>query len=383
MRFSKGISAARSVRVSLWLVMALLAARTLTLQARAGFSSMYVFGDSLSAVSGGGTQYPPPPGISADNYWNGRFSNGQVWVEYLAALQGITFNTNNDYSNFGDATSEVYYNMIYGNYYPPPDLATSLCVYWSACSDCFMLALFVGTNSWAADIPDAMSDLNASVGLLYTQGMRTLLLPNSVDISLTPFFTHTMSELGVFPTNGLQSLLASLQTNVIQYNADLAAAIGQMRAQYPGLTIYAADFYTEFNSFISQAGAYGVTTTNIDALEDPALEDKSFNGPGANYLFWDYLHPTTKVHSFVANYAQQLITPARIRRFSSQGANIELDLENLPIGRVGALESKTNLMTQPNWTAHASILVTNSTQTVFVSTNGLGGGRFFRLNFPP
>ena len=77
----------------------------------------------------------------------------------------------------------------------------------------------------------------------------------------------------------------------------LATAIGQLRAQYPDLTIYAPDFYTQFNFFLSHPEIYGITTTGIDALEDPALTDKSFNGPGANYLFWDYLHPTTKVHA--------------------------------------------------------------------------------------
>ena len=349
----------------------------------AGFSSMYVFGDSLSAISGGGTQYPPPPGTSVGNYWNGRFSNGQVWVEYLAALQGIGFNTNNVFANFGDDSSSIYRTLVYGNFYPRPDLATSLCIFWSACSDCFVLTLFEGTNSWSPGIALEMTNVTASVGLLYSKGMRTVLIPNSVDVSLVPFFSYTLDTFGIgsVAPSGIPSL-ASLRTNVIQYNTALATAIAQLRTQYPDLTIEAPDFYTQFNFLLGHPGIYGLTNTSIDALEDQALTDKSFTGPGAEYLFWDYLHPTTKVHSEVANFAQQAITPLSIQ-VSLQGASNRLDLANLPIGRTGTLESTTNLFTQRTWIPRASVLVTNVNQTVFVSTNGLGSFHFFRLSFPP
>ena len=288
---------ARFFRPSLWLVLALIAVRLLTLQAWAGFSSVFVFGDSLSAISGGGTQYPPPPGTSVDNYWNGRFSNGRAWVEYLADLQGITLNTNNDFSWFGGGSGSIQKTLVSGNFYPPPDFAKALCIFWPACSDCFALTLLAGTNSWSPTLADFGSYETATVGLLYTQGMRTVLIPNAVDISVVPFFTHTLETLGIgtIAANGIPSL-ATIHTNVIQYNAALATAIGQMRAQYPDLTIYAPDFFTQFNFFLSHPEIYGITTTSIDALEDQGLTDKSFNGPGANYVFWDYLHPTTKVH---------------------------------------------------------------------------------------
>src|ERR1700760_4195324 len=96
-------------------------ARVFAFPARPGYSSLCIFGDSLSAISGGGVQYPPPPGYGAANYWNGRFSNGEVWAEYFAAQQGIPFDTNQDFSNFGDDSTEVYQNIVYGNYYPRAD----------------------------------------------------------------------------------------------------------------------------------------------------------------------------------------------------------------------------------------------------------------------
>ena len=54
------------------------------------YSQLYVFGDSLSdtgnlfAATGGTNPIPP--------YFNGRFSNGPVWVETLAASLGLPVN---------------------------------------------------------------------------------------------------------------------------------------------------------------------------------------------------------------------------------------------------------------------------------------------------
>jgi thermolabile hemolysin len=345
---------------------------------------MYVFGDSLSALSGGGTQHPPPPGASVDNYWNGRYSNGRVWVEYLADRLGISFNTNTDFARFGNGSPSVYRTLIYGNFYPPPDLGTSLCVYWPACSDCFALAIYGGTNDWSSTFPEFVSTLTNTIGLLYSEGMRTVLIPNSVDVSLVPFFTHTLASLGAgaIAPNGVPSQ-AAIHAGVIQYNAVLATAIGQMRAQYPSLEIYAPDFYTQFSYGLSHPDLYGLTKVNIDALEDPALTDKSFDGPGADYVFWDYLHPTTKVHSFMAAFAAQAFAGPMFQQLSVQGGSLRLDLADLPMGRTGTLETKTDLVTQTAWTTWGSFSVTNSSQTVFVATGGLGNRRFFRLSFPP
>ncbi|KAJ2667887.1 hypothetical protein GGH99_006550, partial [Coemansia sp. RSA 1285] len=49
--------------------------------------SLYIFGDSLSDTGRLHTMtfglVPPEP------YWEGRFSNGPLWIEYLALLQGL------------------------------------------------------------------------------------------------------------------------------------------------------------------------------------------------------------------------------------------------------------------------------------------------------
>jgi phospholipase/lecithinase/hemolysin len=348
----------------------------------AQFSSMFIFGDSLSAVSGGGSQYPPPSGSSVANYFEGRFSNGKVWVEYLAAQQGLAFNTNNDFSNFGDDSTEVYQNLIYGNYYPPPDIGTSLYILWASCSDCFALAAFAGTNSWTSGINQELSSISNVVQVFYQQGVRTLILPNAVDISAVPFFTYTETNLTGGTNDPVPNLLV-YRARVQEYNSALAAKLPQWRAACPGLTLIAPDFYTQFNFLLSHLGVYGLTKESIDALEDTSLTDKSFTGPGAKYVFWDYLHPTTQVHQYVANFVQGIATAPRITQLVRAGPTNRFELVGLPLGRTGTLESKANLFGAAGWTTRGSFEVTGPTQSVSISTNGLPMPCFFRLNFPP
>src|ERR1700720_1020420 len=53
------------------------------------FTALYAFGDSLSD-----TGRNPAPGPS---YYNGRYSNGPLWVEYLSAQLGLTYNSSNNF----------------------------------------------------------------------------------------------------------------------------------------------------------------------------------------------------------------------------------------------------------------------------------------------
>lgn len=167
----------------------------------------------------------------------------------------------------------------YGNYYPPADISTSLYVFWSGSSDCFLMTFQYGTNAWTEGISNAMVNVSAVVDVLYSQGVRTLILPNSVDISKVPFFHYTANTLGA-DTNEVALDLVNIRAQVPVFNAALAATVDQLRAKYPALALYAPDFYSQFNFLFTHPAQYGVTKTDIDALEDPSLAGKSFNGPG-------------------------------------------------------------------------------------------------------
>ena len=73
------------------------------------------------------------------------------------------------------------------------------------------------------------------------------------------------------------------------------------------------DFYAaKVNGILSHASRYGFTETEIDALADVTLLDKSFDGPGSRYVFWDPIHPTTK-----GTWADRRLVSSRRRAYAT------------------------------------------------------------------
>jgi phospholipase/lecithinase/hemolysin len=64
------------------------------------FTTLYAFGDSVSDTG----RNPAGP---AQSYFNGRYSNGPLWVEYLSASLGLPYNAANNFAVSGSTTSDL------------------------------------------------------------------------------------------------------------------------------------------------------------------------------------------------------------------------------------------------------------------------------------
>ena len=128
---------------------------------------------------------------------------------------------------------------------------------------------------------------------------------------------------------------------------------------------------------LSQAAYFGLTNAGIDALEDQSLSPWTLSGPGANYVFWDYLDPTAKAHMALADLVQQLISPAYITQLTLLGASNQLVAANLPVGRNGAVLGSDILS---SWTSVGPIESSSQSQSIFVPA--AGSQFFYRLQFP-
>jgi phospholipase/lecithinase/hemolysin len=116
------------------------------------------------------------------------------------------------------------------------------------------------------------------------------------------------------------------------------------------------------DDIVANASTYGLTNKlsggySIDAIADTTLTDKSLNGPGATYIFWDYLDPTAKVQEILADTVQHLITPPRFGHITSAGPNVNLQLTGMPIGLGGYLDGSTDLQ---NWSLVAAFIQCNA-----------------------
>jgi phospholipase/lecithinase/hemolysin len=335
--------------------------------APAAFTNLYVFGDSISST----TDNPAPPGPF---YYGKRYSNGRVWVEVLAQRQGLTLYPTNNWSYFGNSSTSMVANVI--SFQAPSNASNALFVIWVNCADLWFQAYNSGTsiNAWTNAMNVSLTNHFKAITNLYAKGARTLIMPNVVDLSTIPAFNSTAN------TNFVHQ-------RCLDYNVAFTNTLNRAstNSNYPGLTIYMPDFFTLLTNILVYPASYSVTNAlspkghSIDVI-DSSLSDMTTNGPGTNYIFWDPQDPSAKVHMWMGNLAQQLISPVLISNFTALNGSNRLDMANVPIGQNGLVIGRTNLVLG-NWTTNVSFNSTNMTQTVFF-VPASDPQCFYRLSFP-
>jgi phospholipase/lecithinase/hemolysin len=279
------------------------------------YSSMFVFGDSLS--DGGnvfirtGGFYPPPP-------YAQRISNGPVAVEYLASRLGVPLAPSlaggTNYAVGGAATGQVpipggggattdnYGTLEYPAAAPlfegtgmeaqvamftaaPPafDPATALFVVWGGPNDFFI-------NPSEATANAAVANMFSYVAGLYAVGARNFLVPNMPDRSLAPF---------ALALPALQR--AELHALSVGYNAGLASML-DMLALSPAMNLTRYDAFGFLNAVTANPAAYGLTNVTAACLTTPGCSPDE-------YLYWDSAHPTTRAHQLLADEFAAALEP--------------------------------------------------------------------------
>ena len=269
-----------------------LLALILAVEASAGFSSIYTFGDGVCTT----TDSPTPSNL----YSGGRYCNGPVWIEKISTLQGVTYSAAKNKSLFG--YDSVALNTNVNNFTAPADAATSLFIVWSNDAD---FVGFANDNSlWQSSslstwtntkIPTAINNLTTAINTLYAKGARKIVMPNAVNISAIPAYSgRTTTEKSFF------------RARVMDYNTQFLTATTNLMNTKSGLVIYRPNVFSYFEQVIASPGSYGFTNATTAAIGSP-LYETSFTGPGANYVFWDYWHPTTKFQDKLATYVNGFI----------------------------------------------------------------------------
>lgn len=274
------------------LLLALMLAFVALPRAFATFSSIYVFGDGVCTT----TQSPSP--LPAYLYDGARYCNGPVWIEKISTLQGVPYDAakNRSFFNHHSAVLKTSVN----NFSAPADAEASLFIVWSNDAD---FVVFAGDNalwqsnsqsSWDTKINTAISDLTTAINTLYAKGARKIVMPNAANIAAIPLYSgRSNSEKSFF------------RDRVMQYNTQFQTATTDLMNSKSGLVIYRPDVFSYFEQVIANPGSYGFT--NASSAATVVESDKSFTGPGANYVFWDYWHPTTKFQDLLANFVNQSI----------------------------------------------------------------------------
>ena len=271
---------------------ATLALTILAAPSRAGDITQIVsFGDSLSDV--GNTYlaigYPPAP------YFQGRYSNGPIWLEYLAGRLGIAATTA---QNLAGGTDNAWGGAETGNgdslFMGTPNIG-------------FQISAYLATNP--AQRPPAHHGLGRRNDFL-NAGQTNPMVPVAnlaADITALAnaggkqFIVPNLPLLGDLPaTNTLpQAQRDGLNFLTLAFNGLLSAELSQLQGSL-GVTIHQLDVNGVFENILANPGAYGLTNVTNSAINDGVLS-------GQGYLFWDIVHPTTTVQELIGVTAYGMV----------------------------------------------------------------------------
>lgn len=259
------------------------------------------FGDSLSDTRNmyNESQWLLPFRAS---WYVGRFSNGPTWVEYLARRTGLTFN---NWAVGGAQTKDAHVGLIHG----VGKQIDGFFAYMSHARDYdpsrTLFTVLIGGNDFVNDTQAAKQivvDQEKILEKLVGGGARRILVVNLPDLSLAPVFTMRGGR-----TDG-----DVVRGKVEYYNAQIRDVAARVAARTKGTEIYIADAREHFDDLVAMPAKFGFTNSkesclNIDSPSSltylKSQKPRAGCADPSTYVFWDSLHPTTRVHELMAQWA--------------------------------------------------------------------------------
>lgn len=252
------------------------------------FDEIYVFGDSLSdvgnvfkATKGENPQSPP--------YFQGHYTNGPVWVEYLASKLRLTANPKTNFA-YGGATTGNSKQL-------PPGLLAQIQTFKATHSSADPKALYLvwaGANDYlggGTDTTAPVNNLATAVKSLAAAGAKNILVVNLPDLGKLPG-TRTTER-----SNTLNDLTK-------KHNSGLAASLNGLRQQLSDINITYVDVNSLFNQVANNPKKFGFTN-----VTNPCLSQYSKCNNPNEYLFWDNIHPTSAAHKLLVELALKRLQP--------------------------------------------------------------------------
>ena len=311
------------------------------------FSKIYTFGDSLSDPGNIfnlttsvqpfeeflGLDIPVIP--TSPPYFEGRFSNGPIWVENLAEDLGLTITPSTELSVFSPeipipsavtltssgfevspffngATTASSVNFAFGGAQTGENGAGELGdfipgvttqVEWfvndhqqvqQLADSSALYIIWAGPNDYLT-IPDAdpeevVDNLETSIESLFNLGARNFLVSNIPDLGVVP--------LAQEPNPPVSS--AQLTDFTEQHNSLLEETLDKLSGTLNGINLMPLDVDDLFNDILANPEEFGFTNISEPCLDPITLS--SCSNPD-EYLFWDTVHPTASAHEILGEFA--------------------------------------------------------------------------------
>jgi len=340
------------------------------------FNSIYFFGFSWTGTSG-----LAPDGSSCGwnfpRYYQHRACNGPMWPEFLSTNLGLVYAEAKNYGQCGATSLDILNQVI--NFPAPPKPKLSLYCLWADGPDVdFTTMVNALTNEAAGNrlLQTTLLNISNSVNRLYTKGARAIFVQWSSAGTWVSALARE-SFLSLLGTN--TALLTKNNEYEARFSAGFLDTINSYSQTRPDLRILLLNVFSKINNVLANPVQYGFTKTTISALDDQALTDKSFSGPGSDYLYWDIHHGTSKLHKLIAAWHLDALTNSVLETLDVTIASglPNIQMNRLQIGRDYTLQKSTELKT---WTDVQSFTASTGTNQ-WSSSLGNDLTAYFRLKW--
>jgi phospholipase/lecithinase/hemolysin len=304
-------------------------------------SEVFVFGDSISDTGNvflgtdGDIPVSPP-------YFEGRFSNGPVWVERFAESLGLKAepvldNGTNFAVGAARASRDVDF-IIDDEEFTVPGILSQVDLFFGSQTDLFdkfkdffidrdkadedaLYVIFIGGDDIRDIVLDldggfdatttintAIANISEAIRELEAEGARWFLVLNVPNPGLSP---ETVAH-------GLDAVMLATELtdpfNETSFNFLLQKELDALEGNL-NITIFRLDTFALLEEIVTNPESFDLTN-----VTDPCLEGETpeFDGgtPCANpgdFLFWDLMHATTKVHAILAERALMAVSTLTTR----------------------------------------------------------------------
>lgn len=276
--------------------------------------NVYAFGDSLSDI---GKKSKESMFVLSDKleppskpYFNGRYSDGLVWVEYVKALacpEGYV----ESYAAGGSYTDERNLNVDIA-----PDAVGLAIQVDHAIGDGVtfggddLVLIWAGANDYifdtiAGSTPDpsvVVANIFDTIDQLAAHGATKFLVPNMPSLGDTPFAAALDPTGELFLSEGLNLLSEG-------HNQILAGYSANVNSLGLGVTIVLVDVNSTLNAILANPQDFGFQNADNSCLAQDEFRNRIPTGicpeqgntfDASGIVFWDLLHPTTAIHQLIA-----------------------------------------------------------------------------------
>lgn len=282
------------------------------------YQNIVAFGDSLSDHNGLEFYIGLYDPINNPNGAPAVWSNGNVWVEYLADKWQADLDNN----AIGGAMTKGHENesvqaMSDNGTFPQLGLVGQTKLYLAKVSEIdqenTLFTIWIGANDlmelgrgeyFTQDpgemIAFAMKDISDSVVDLYAQGAKYFLILNLPDISKSPAYNRRSAEE-----------IAAVTGLVHAYNGALTSTIEALKVNLDGISIDSFDMFLYLTEIID-AGTFLNAIDTYMEMDAGGNRTGAVNGPADDYLFWDSVHPMTRAHELIADKISETLYPREV-----------------------------------------------------------------------